>query len=302
MKLKLILSITIAALLLSGCTTSKLSLTPKYDEEKKTISIENMTFNNVTYYDTQKLRNNNNHHRIMLNDEVCTHFSNAIFTSTASGYYPDSGIEGIKKLHNGNCKVENISGTDIHGFQCNNKEDSSKKLYGFTQSSKKHSGYDEKVILSFDDKECYDYMKLNITNKYNGTPKEKNLAQNNKTVEDIQLSVLLSNIVKEYQENPLPFEKNILGINLEFYNMTSNNDTLNSFIKVSDKDKKYLEEAFTQKSFDLSSKIGACTNKDEFTSKLLNMGATLHTIITNSNKEIGRITVNKKICEKYKDL
>ena len=173
--------------LLTGCVSSTPLITPKYDKKSKTLTINNVVLDNVTYYTKKESRPANNlryansikwyNEKINLENEFCNKVSTKISTSNQDKFYTRSCKEDVENYYNGNCKMEKIPDTNIYLGHCKSSKKESvdggeektitKTVYGICQSEPKSRGYGTKVKIGlYDNKKCFDYIKEKLTTSF----------------------------------------------------------------------------------------------------------------------------------------
>lgn len=170
------------AILFSGCAKESALLIPKYNESNKTLTIDDMTFDKVTYFTSRKSRPGDDlkfantisweYQKITLDNAICKKFKNRVSFSNGFSNYAYSALQDIQEYYKGHCNGDKIPNTNIYALECidsihRNNKNTYRRVYGFSQSSKKGNGYGTKVLIGvYDSKECWNYIKKNIEEKY----------------------------------------------------------------------------------------------------------------------------------------
>ncbi len=169
-----IFAVSAAGFIISGCAPTY-SISPDYNKESKTVMIDDLKFENVTYY-TKKVQTTNDRSRgnifkyretFKIKNNACDGLYVKRSEAVNGWYFSNSVIEDMKKRHNDNCTVEKIA--NINFSVCTSKKtvttDKGKEFtrdayyYNASTSVRNQSGYGSKTLIELDTKQCFNQVK-----------------------------------------------------------------------------------------------------------------------------------------------
>ncbi len=174
-----VLALSVVSLVISGCAPTY-SITPDYNKDTKTVMIDDLKFEDVTYYSkknqtkTDKSMGNIFRYRevFKIKDNACDGLYVKQSDAKNGWYFYSSVIEDMNKQHNNNCKVETIA--NINFSVCTSKKttttDKGKEFtrdayyYNASTSVRNQSGYGSKTLIELDTKQCYNQVKEHFKN------------------------------------------------------------------------------------------------------------------------------------------
>lgn len=177
--------VTICGLAFSGCAHTY-NLKPAYNKETKTVQIDNLTLDNVSYYKKKETKMNdrslNNIKRYreafkLKDNKECQKLSVKVHQAYNSWYFHDSMLEDVMKSYNDNCEIEKIANLNFvickksKTVTTEDGKESTKDVveYGVTESKTNQYGYGSKISIDLRTKACYaklrNYFKQDFESK-----------------------------------------------------------------------------------------------------------------------------------------
>ena len=152
-------------LFLGGCAPY-IDVRPDYNENKKSVEIDDYIINDVTYYNEKRSNTDINSmgntgymiKQIRTDSGACSNIEVVDYEAKGNWFYHNSGLEDLKMRYKGHCDIDKV-GDNAFFVKCFNN-------YFLTSSRTQHSGYGSKITLKMNES-CFDDMKKHFKSKIN---------------------------------------------------------------------------------------------------------------------------------------